>query len=139
MGIWPDTFTNPWAEGWQSVLLGPVQGWLAEHPLVGWLVGHPLWGLGLAVVGLLLFAGLWSAIARLTEGFWLSLVKLPFQLSAWVFAAVSGLLIRRWRQPDQIEGSGDRLGEIVARLEVLQNEQETLLNEMRTLLKRDRP
>ncbi len=137
MGIWTDTFTNSWAGGMQSVLLGPVQGWLAEHPVMGWLVGHPLWAIALAVVLLLLFAGLWSAIARLTEGFWLSLVRLPFRLSGWIFTAVSGLLVRRWEKPAGPGDEGDRLGEIMVRLQALQSEQETLLNEMRTLIKHD--
>jgi hypothetical protein len=93
--MWAETLTNPW----ESLLLRPMQGWLAEHPLLGWLLGHPLWLLGLVVVGLLLFAGLWSAIARLTEGFWLALVQFPFRLSNWIFGAVSGLLVRRWVRP----------------------------------------
>ncbi|WP_156119978.1 hypothetical protein [Leptolyngbya sp. KIOST-1] len=129
-----DTLTSSWVDVAQSALLRPLQSWLAEHPVVGWLVGHPLWTLGLVVVGLLLFAGLWSAIARLTEGFWLTLVKLPFQLSAWIFAALSGLLVRRWAKPARVEPDGDRLTEIVGRLESLQTEQESLLEELRGLL-----
>ncbi|MFQ4137184.1 hypothetical protein PGN35_012785 [Nodosilinea sp. PGN35] len=134
MGILTDTFANSWGDAAQGALLRPVQSWLAEHPLLGWLVGHPLWALGLGLVGLLLFAGLWSAIARLTEGFWLSLVKLPFQLSGWIFGAVSGLLVRRWAKPHQLATGDDRLSEIVGRLETLQTEQEHLLAEMRELL-----
>lgn len=134
MGILTDTFTNSWADAAQSALLKPVQHWLVEHPVVGWLVGHPLWTLGLTVVGLLLFAGLWSAIARLTEGFWLALVRLPFRLSRWIFGAVSGLLVRRWAKPAKPELGNDRIEEIVARLETLQTEQDALLGEMRALL-----
>ncbi|WOD38781.1 hypothetical protein [Nodosilinea sp. E11] len=137
MGIWTDTVINSWADGMQSVLLGPVQNWLAAHPLLSWLVGHPLVAGAVAGVALLLFAGLWSAIARLTEGFWLSLVKLPFQLSGWIFGALSGLLVRRWVKPSATAESRDRLSEIVARLEMLQTEQETLMAELRTLLKQD--
>ena len=133
MGSLTDTFTNAWGDAAQSALLRPVQSWLAEHPLMGWLAGHPLWVLGLVVVGLLLFAGLWSAIARLTEGFWLSLVKLPFRLSGWIFGAVSGLLVRQWAKPAKLE-AGDRLSEIMGRLETLQTEQESLLEEMKGLL-----
>ncbi|HZG38008.1 MAG TPA: hypothetical protein VEZ50_04940 [Nodosilinea sp.] len=137
MGMLTDTFTNSWTDGLQSALLRPVQGWLAEHPWMSWLVGHPLWALALAGVVLLLFAGLWSAIARLTEGFWLSLVKLPFRLSGWIFGATAGLLVRRWTKPSaSLEGS-DRVGEIMARLETLQTEQESLLEEMRELLGRE--
>lgn len=139
MGILTDTFANSWGDAAQSALLRPVQGWLAEHPVMGWLVGHPLWALGLGILGLLLFAGLWSAIARLTEGFWLSLVKLPFQLSGWIFGTLSGLLVRQWAKPSKAEPGRDRMGEIVARLETLQTEQETLLEEMRQLLKQQQP
>ncbi|MBD1916009.1 MULTISPECIES: hypothetical protein [Cyanophyceae] len=134
MGSLTDTFTNSWADAAQSALLRPVQTWLMEHPLMGWLAGHPLWLLVLVVVGLLLFAGLWSAIARLTEGFWLSLVKLPFRLSGWIFGAVSGLLVRQWAKPAKLEAGENRLSEIMGRLETLQTEQESLLEEMKGLL-----
>lgn len=132
-------FTDGLANPWESLLLRPMQSWLAEHPLVGWLLGHPLWALGLALLGLLLFAGLWSAIARLTEGFWLALVGLPFRLSTWLFGAVSGVLVRRWVKSPQVERGADRLGEIMARLETLQTEQESLLDELRTLLNPKQP
>ncbi|HSM81845.1 MAG TPA: hypothetical protein VLS96_09170, partial [Nodosilinea sp.] len=131
MGLLSDTLTSPW----ESLLLRPVQGWLAEHPLAGWLLGHPLWGLAVAAVGLLLFAGLWSAIARLTEGFWLALVGLPFRLGGWIFGTVAGLLVRRWAKPAAVSPD-ERLREIVGRLESLQAEQEGLLEEMRGLLRR---
>lgn len=134
MGGLTDTWTNSWADAAQTALLRPVQGWLAEHPLLGWLVGHPLWAIALGILGLLLFAGLWSAIARLTEGFWLSLVKLPFRLSGWIFGVVSGLLVRQWAKPAPLEAGDNRLSEIMNRLETLQTEQESLLAEMRGLL-----
>ena len=138
MGGLTDTFTNSWTNAAQSALLRPVQDWLMEHPLMGWLAGHPLWVLVLVVVGLLLFAGLWSAIARLTEGFWLSLVKLPFRLGGWIFGGLSGLLVRQWAKPAKLEVGDNRLKEIMSRLETLQTEQESLLEEMRGLLgKRD--
>lgn len=134
LGILTDTFANSWGDAAQSALLRPVQGWLVEHPLMGWLVGHPLWALALGILGLLLFAGLWSAIARLTEGFWLALVRLPFRLSSWIFGAVSGLLVRQWAKPATLEAGKNRLSEIINRLETLQTEQESLLEEMRGLL-----
>ncbi|MBD2109338.1 hypothetical protein [Nodosilinea sp. FACHB-13] len=134
MGGLTDTFTNSWMDAAQSALLRPVQDWLMEHPLMGWLAGHPLWVLVLVVVGLLLFAGLWSAIARLTEGFWLSIVKLPFRLSGWIFGGLSGLLVRQWAKPQKLAAGDERLNEIMGRLETLQTEQEHLLEEMRELL-----
>jgi hypothetical protein len=114
--------------------LKPIQAWLMEHPLVAWFVLHPLWGLAVLGVAILLLAGLWSAIARLTEGFWLTLVKFPFQVVTWLFATTTGLLVRRWAKAAPQEANADRLGEIIARLESLQTEQEDLLQEMRQLL-----
>lgn len=138
MGILTDTLNKSWVSVAQAALLNPVQSWLGEHPLAGWLLGHPLWALALVALGLLLFAGLWSAIARLTEGFWLALVQLPWRLSHWIFAAVSGRLVRWWAKPSGAESEarrgGDRLGEIMGRLEMLQTEQEGLLEELRELL-----
>ncbi|PZV07467.1 MAG: hypothetical protein DCF32_07265 [Leptolyngbya sp.] len=134
LGILTDTFANSWADAAQTALLRPVQGWLSEHPVMGWLVGHPLWAIALGILALLLFAGLWSAIARLTEGFWLSLVRLPFRLSGWIFGMVSGLLVRQWAKPAKLEAGDNRLSEIMSRLEMLQTEQESLLEEMKGLL-----
>lgn len=123
-----------WTGAWQSVWLAPLNDWLAAHPLVAWLVGHPLWALGLAGLGVLLLAGLWSAIARLTEGFWLALVSLPWRLAVWLVAGLMQLVGSRWRSSEMASEGGDRLREIMGRLETLQTEQETLLAEMRQLL-----
>jgi hypothetical protein len=123
-----------WTDGLQSALLKPLQAWLLEHPVVAWLVLHPFWSLALVGLAILLFAGLWSAVARLTEGFWLTLVRLPFQLVTWLFTATTGLLVKRWAKATPQEPTSDRLAEIMARLESLQTEQEDLLEEMRQLL-----
>jgi len=128
---WPG---SSWTDGIQSVLLQPLQSWLGEHPVVAWLVLHPLWSLALLGLAILLFAGLWSAIARLTEGFWLALVQLPFRLVTWLFAGTTGLLVKRWVGSSGQEAGPDRLTEIVTRLEVLQTEQADLLQEMRQIL-----
>ncbi|MGF1570081.1 MAG: hypothetical protein ACFCVD_18755 [Nodosilinea sp.] len=134
MALFTDTLTNSWADALQGMLLTPIQTWLAEHPFMAWLVRHPPWALALVVVSILLFAGLWSAIARLTEGFWLTLVRLPFQLGSWLFVTMSGILLRRWPKPQKPDLAPDRLAEIMGRLDMLQTEQEGLLAEMRRIL-----
>ncbi len=121
-------------DGLQSVLLRPLQDWLLEHPVVAWFVSHPLWALALLALAILLFAGLWSAVARLTEGFWLTLVGLPFRVVTWIFTTTTVLVMRQWSKDPATDNSPDRLGEIMARLEALQTEQENLLQEMRQLL-----
>ena len=128
---WP---SYSWTDGLQSVLLNPVQTWVSDHPLVAWLVLHPLWMLALVVGVMLFFAGLWSAAARLTEGFWLALVGLPLRLVTWLFTGPTLALAKSLAKSPPAPAPADRLGEIVARLEALQTEQETLLQEMRQLL-----
>jgi hypothetical protein len=130
MAVLTDTVTD----ALQSVLISPWQSWLSEHPIVAWLVIHPLWALALIGLGLLLFAGLWSAIARLTEGFWLMLVRLPFQLGGWFFLTSSSLLVNQWTKSSQPADPPNRLSEIITQLERLQAEQEGLLAEIRELL-----
>lgn len=124
-----------WGNGLHPPVWRPFSGFLEAYPLIGWLVAHPLWGLLAVGLGLLLLAGLWSAIARLTENFWLALVRLPFRLSAAAFSAVTSLWFRRGR-PERGEPRTDpnRLTEIVTRLDLLQQEQAALMQEMRTLL-----
>ena len=125
-----DVITHNWTEA----LLQPLQRWLSSHALLSWLVAHPLWLLVLVVVTILFLAGLWNAIARLTEGFWLTLVRLPFRISAWIFTTLAGGLVRRWVKVTKPEAGPDRLTEIMGRLEALQTEQDTLLQEMRQIL-----
>jgi hypothetical protein len=134
MSMLTDVITNNWIEALQSTLAQPLQRWLADHPLAGWLVVHPLWLLALVVVAILLFAGLWSALARLTEGFWLTLVRLPFQISVWLFTSLASGLTQQWARAAKPDPAPDRLSEIMVRLESLQTEQETLLKEMRQIL-----
>ncbi|MBD0267328.1 hypothetical protein [Pseudanabaena sp. FACHB-2040] len=99
---------------------------------------HSLWVVAIAILALLLLAGLWSAVARLTENFWLSLVRLPFRVGLWGFLALSRLLRRPTQsalvKPSEHSPEPDRPAEIVQRLEVLQQEQEALVRELRSLL-----
>ncbi|HEY9880184.1 MAG TPA: hypothetical protein V6D29_17140 [Leptolyngbyaceae cyanobacterium] len=135
-----DVFSR-WGDGLRPLVWRPFSNFFQAYPMIGWLVVHPLWGLLLVGLGLLLLAGLWSAIARLTENFWLVLVRLPFRIMATLFSAVASLWSRQ-PQPSEaakihsMSGSDhpNRLTEIVARLEVLQEEQVALMQEMRTLL-----
>lgn len=132
--LFNSSLTDGWSNSLSAMAWNPIRAWLDSHPLYNWLFTHPLWLLGLVAGGLLLFAGLWSAIARLTEGFWLGLVKLPFQAIAWLFMGLVWLLTRRQAQSPSTPPPADRVTEIVGRLESLQAEQEILLQEMRQIL-----
>ncbi|HEY9762947.1 MAG TPA: hypothetical protein V6D07_10500 [Trichocoleus sp.] len=137
-----DVFSR-WGNGLQPLVWRPFSDFFEAYPAIGWLVAHPLWGLLLVGLGLLLLAGLWNAIARLTENFWLALVRLPFRMTVALFSAITSLWFR-WVQPNrgkptktqaiESNANSDRLTEIVTRLEALQGEQAALMQEMRTLL-----
>ncbi|MBD0335507.1 MAG: hypothetical protein ICV62_08460 [Cyanobacteria bacterium Co-bin13] len=132
-----DALVNRWGNGLQPFLSRPFNDFLETHPLWAWGLDHPLWMVAIATLALLLLAGLWSAIARLTENFWLTLVQLPFRLGRWGLRGLSRLL-HRPAQPALAKSSNhsapERLTEILQRLEALQQEQEALVQEMRSLL-----
>jgi len=126
-------------------LSAPLQTWLAAHPITQWLVMHPLWLLGLVVGAIALLVGLFGAIGRLTENIWLRLFQAPLWLFTWLFGAVFGGSFRlagvlanssaRQNSPPISEEPTQRLDQILARLEEVRREEETLLAELKILVK----
>jgi hypothetical protein len=125
-----NVLVNRWGNALQPLLSNPFQDFLEAHPVLAWGLDHPLWMAAIALLTLLLLAGLWSAIARLTENFWLTLVQLPFRLGRWLFGSLARLLLR----PQAADPAPDRLSQIMQRLEALQQEQGALVSELRSLL-----
>lgn len=122
---------------WYTIT-APIQDWLAVHPLWNWLFAHPLWLLGFGLFIIFLLSGLLRAIGRLTEWLWLAILRLPMRLTQWIFKGVSLLVIslfglKRPAPPPQI-ASTDRLIDIVNRLEALKQEQDELLQEVKSIL-----
>lgn len=135
-----------WERGVEGALSRPLQAFLAAHPLLGWLLNHPLWGVGVLLLVLLLGLGLLSAIARLTENFWLTLGQMPLRLLVWLLGAAIGLLRRPWRaktgsaaSAQSLPKSPDRAAEIALRLAALQTEQAALVRELQSLLQEPPP
>lgn len=153
-----NSFRQPLLDGIGDRLLKslstPVQTWLAAHPIAQWLVIHPLWLLGLVVMAIALLVGLFGAIGRLTENLWLRL----FQVPLWLFSAIfgggfrlAGVLAKSSAQqnkssyfsadlPDLSDLSDlkhpmQRLDQIFARLEEVRREEETLLAELKILVR----
>ena len=127
--------------GLQTALMESLQRWLTSHPIVGWLIVHPLLTSGLLLLFLFLFWGLLSAIARLTEGLWLFIVRLPLRFVQWLFGLIAqGLTTPAARvigRPSP-KTNPDRLNQILARLEALNKEQDELMRELSKLLARDK-
>ncbi|GAB4350401.1 MAG: hypothetical protein OHK0047_44420 [Leptolyngbyaceae cyanobacterium] len=131
---------NGVAEGLQNTVVASFQDWLAVHPVIAWMVHHPILTLVLGVVLLLLFWGLVRAIAQLTERIWITILQVPLKLSLWFWAWISRPLQKmalvKLAQPPVPPSPTPQtqLVEILARLEVLYQEQSQLIKEFRTLI-----
>jgi hypothetical protein len=99
------------------------------HSVTAWLFSHPLWALGGLLVSFVLLSGLLRAITQSTERIWLILLRAPLRFGRWILTQVLGLLKLPIVKPDH-----NQLYEKVARLEQLQQEQQQLLQEIKTLM-----
>lgn len=121
----------------QAVFGSAVDQWLDVHPVLAWFVHHPFVTAGLVLLLLLLLQGLFGAIARFSERFWLSLFQSPLKLGRWFFGmGAKSLKFVASREPTASDRQ-TRLTAILDRLEVIRREQETLLQELKSLLARD--
>jgi hypothetical protein len=119
-----------------------VQTWLImDNSLLKWGFAHPLGGIVAVVILVVLFGGLVRAIAQLTEQLWVNLLQLPMRVGKWLLAQVLYLLKLKPPTADKpqtlIANNPDpdrQIGEIMMRLEHLQQEQTLLLQDIKTLL-----
>jgi hypothetical protein len=119
-----------------------VQTWLImDNPLLKWGFAHPLWGIVAAIVLVVLLGGLVRAIAQLTEQLWVNLLHLPMRAGQWLLAQFFDRLKLKPRIADNPQASiannpnlDRQIGEIMVRLEHLQQEQTLLLQDIKTLL-----
>ena len=118
-------------------ILRSVKAWLAMHPVVAWVMSHPLWAITLFFVALLLSWGLLGAIARLIQQAWFLILQAPLKLLQWIFNNLFKAFPRRGlkaEEPTVLEQREQRLLETLNRLEALQQEQEELMQEVKTIL-----
>lgn len=114
-----------------------VQTWLTHHPYIQWAIAHPFWSIALLLIALWLLWGLFGAIARLTEQFWIHLLQVPFRLVQWVVETLSrrvqGLPFWLPGPPPPCDRQ-EKLKELLHRLETMRQEQDRLLEEVKALL-----
>jgi hypothetical protein len=109
------------------------QGWMAAHPVLAWMTNHPLWSIALFFVTLLLFWGLLGAIARLIQQIWMRILQAPLKFLRWIFGSLfKAIPVLKAEEP---QGREQRLLAAIDRLEALQQEQELLMQEVKTMLK----
>lgn len=113
-----------------------LQVWLLDHPLLAWLVSHPVW----AAIGLLFsLLLLWQCLAALSylfRQFLIALLQAPLHLGRWLLGRIPWVVRLLTRQPpDPLPDPQTRLADILSRLDVLRQEQDTLLQEAKLLLR----
>lgn len=129
---------NPMIDQLFSRVRLPIQDWLTTHPLWNWLLTHPLWLLGTVILLLFLLAGLLGAIASLTEKIWLFVLQAPIRLMQLIFLGTLKLLkipfTSRTNSPKLTQPNSERLAVILDRLEALKQEQDALMQEVRSIV-----
>ena len=133
MTSWVDTIQ-------QNAVNSFATDWLNEHPTVHWMVDHPLGTVAIALVLIFLLAGLFRAIAYMTERLWLAILQAPIRLGQWVWRS----LFSSFRAMGAIEKSApsnaeqppqrERLTQVLQRLDAIKQEQDQLLKELQELL-----
>lgn len=121
-------------------LTAPIQTWLGHHPIAQWLFAHPLWLVVLAGLAILLLVGLFGAIGRMTEKLWLVVLLAPFRLIFWGLNQLAKLVrfvFGLKPAPAAAAKPQERLSEILDRLELLRQEQDELLREVKAILAKD--
>ena len=127
MWQWDSLIPNLW-----EPLGAPFRAWLEQHWLLSWLISHPLWLLAAALLILFLLAGLLRAVASLTEQFWLTLIRLPVLLVQGIWQGT--LLLWRPFSSKTERSQPSRLAEVLDRLETLRQEEDELMQEMKSLI-----
>jgi uncharacterized membrane protein len=116
-----------------QTLLNSLQAWMANHPVLAWITSHPLWSIALFFITLLLCWGLLGAIARLVQQLWMLILQAPLKLLRWIFGSLFKALPAL--KAEEPQGRDQRLIAALDRLEALQQEQELLMQEVKTMLK----
>lgn len=125
---------------WLTVIQTQLQvwmtSWIEAHPIAGWFTTHPLITVGLVLVSLILFKGLFDAIAQLIARLWLALLNAPVRLLRFIGRSVQA---RLRRVTASANGSPtltpeQQLAHLLERLDCLRVEQDQVLQEVRSLL-----
>jgi hypothetical protein len=141
--------------------LDAVNLWIDSHPTISWITKTILWGINhpifSIIILLLAMFILWQLVktsAKLAEQGLLSILKFPFNLVRFVFGAsvkpfgkltvsktplnqpeANAIAVNNFISGDMGEESQERLTNIITRLDAIAQEQNDLLEEVRTILK----
>jgi len=132
----PQQAVEATSQRWITMFETMIETWMQNHPVVAWFLNHPIISVVLLLVLIVLLRGLLSAIARLTERIWIAILRLPVMVVSQSMGAITRLFNRPRiaATTDEEETSQKRLTFILERLDTLRQEQDELLQEVRTML-----
>jgi hypothetical protein len=118
--------------------------WLVAHPYLAWSLAHPLPSLGVLLLIIFSLWGLIKALGRGIEQIWLLLLTTPFKLiqplfrpiwsSIWSIGGHNKNSVKQPSLTSSATPSSEQIERIIDRLQNLNQEQETLLRELSTLV-----
>lgn len=100
---------------------------------VAWATHHPYWAVAIAIIGLALLKTVLDLTTDLIRTGLQSLLKSPFQLLQWGLIAGWQTTRQNWGK-DASPTVDEQIKTILNRLELLQQEQDTLIQDLKTLL-----
>jgi hypothetical protein len=121
----------------ERALANLVQNWLDSHPLFHWAIDHPIWAIAIIIFSPVLLLNLFSVILQIARQAGLSLVKAPFELVGQIAKTLLAQMPVKFNQPVAQENSDERLNEILLKLEILRQEQNEFLEEVKMILERE--
>lgn len=142
-----DLLNRSISDGIQSAISASFNAWILDHPRLVWLVNHPLQTIGILLLIIFLFSGLFRAISSSTEKLWLFLLQAPFKLIQFIFGLgykslgnvkASGLVAMKSNENLTTSERQERITHILSRLAQIKQEQDLLLQELATLIKSDK-
>ena len=93
-GTFMDLTIDKWLVAIKNQWQSWMTSWIQAHPIAGWFTTHPLITVGLVLVSLILFKGLFDAIAQLIARLWLALLNAPVRLLRFSIRSVQARLRR---------------------------------------------
>jgi hypothetical protein len=108
-----------------------LHNWLQSHWPLNWMVAYPLASLGVAALGIILCWGLFGAIGRGVERFWIALLQTPFR---WTNLLFQQLWVRRGGLAPRGSSRDQQIALLMQRLTASQREQAELLAQLSALM-----
>ncbi len=113
--------------------------WMIAHPYLAWIVSHPLLALGLLLLSVFCLWGLLQAIRRAFEQIWLLILTTPLKLLQPILRQIVRGIGYTNPSKSQLDPKlaattpAAKIEQIIDRLNLLNQEQESLLRELAIL------